>query len=419
MTNSNLTSRPRLSLHRRGFLHGAAALGAAGAFPSILRNPALAADSDMPTPKQHYLIAFSNGDMNNSWRAAFVNSMEQWGKRFKSVGPGVDYVWTNSAGDSAKQLQDCQTLLAQKPSILILSPNQAQPLDPVIDMATKANVPLVVIDRALVRKPPLGTYVLNITQNYGASGMTMAAYAVDYLKRKHGAYKGNVVEIQGELGSSPNTDMYVGIREVLKRHPDIKILSTEEGKWSNDGGRRVMQGYLQRFKDDQMDVIFTYADASGLGAMQAIKAAGRNELLDGRIASKDGDVAFVQAVADGKAMMSTECPPYYGAFAIPEAIEYLNGALDQKGIQYLKLRTWPNPNAPSLLSVSSAEVKDILAKQIKFTRDQKLPLIPPETGDYQQLYFDVSKVDGYDDVTAYLKSGEVPKDIYDLQNTKS
>jgi ABC-type sugar transport system substrate-binding protein len=159
MTNSNLTARP----NRRRFLHGAAALGVAGALPAIRTPSAFAADSDLPVPKQHYLIAFSNGDMNNSWRAAFVNSMEQWGKKFKSVGPGVDYVWTNSAGDSAKQLQDCQTLLAQKPSILILSPNQAQPLDPVIDMATKANVPLVVIDRALIRKPPLGMYVLNIT----------------------------------------------------------------------------------------------------------------------------------------------------------------------------------------------------------------------------------------------------------------
>jgi ABC-type sugar transport system substrate-binding protein len=414
MTNSNLTAYP----NRRRFLHGAAALGVAGALPAIRTRSAFAADAENLVPKQHYLIAFSNGDMNNSWRAAFVNSMEQWGKKFKSVGPGVDYVWTNSAGDSAKQLQDCQTLLAQKPSILILSPNQAQPLDPVIDMATKANVPLVVIDRALVRKPPLGQYVLNITQNYGASGMTMAAYALDHLKQKHGAYKGNIVEIQGELGSSPNTDMYVGIREVVKNYPDVKILSTEEGKWSNDGGRRVMQGFLQRFTDDQMDVIFTYADASGLGAMQAIKAAGRNELLDGRIASKDGDVAFIQAVADGKAMMSTECPPYYGAFAIPEAIQFLNGTLDQKGIQYLKLRTWPNPNAPTMLSVSDADVKAILAKQIKFTEDQKLPLIPPETGDYEQLYFDVSKVKGYDDVQAYLKSGEVPKDIVDLQNTK-
>src|SRR3984885_11787228 len=163
---------------------------AAAAIALGLSTPSIAADNSQPEPKQHYLIAFSNGDMNNSWRAAFVNSMEQWGNKFKSVGAGVDYVWTNSAGDSAKQLQDSQTLLAQKPNMLILSPNQAQPLDPVIDMATKANVPLVVIDRALIRKPPTGTYVLNITQNYGVSGMTMYAYALYHLKRKHGDYKG-------------------------------------------------------------------------------------------------------------------------------------------------------------------------------------------------------------------------------------
>ena len=73
MTNSNWTAHP----NRRRFLHGAAALGVAGALPAIRTPSAFAADSDLPVPKQHYLIAFSNGDMNNSWRAAFVNSMEQ------------------------------------------------------------------------------------------------------------------------------------------------------------------------------------------------------------------------------------------------------------------------------------------------------------------------------------------------------
>jgi ABC-type sugar transport system substrate-binding protein len=78
MTNSNLTAQTKLALHRRRFLQGAAALGVAGALPAIWTPSAFAADSDnLPVPKQHYLIAFSNGDMNNSWRAAFVNSMEQ------------------------------------------------------------------------------------------------------------------------------------------------------------------------------------------------------------------------------------------------------------------------------------------------------------------------------------------------------
>ncbi len=51
------------------------------------------------------------------------------------------------------------------------------------------------------------------------------------------------------------------LRELLSNYPDVKILSTEEGKWSNDGGRGVMQGFLQRFTHGQMDFIFTYSDA--------------------------------------------------------------------------------------------------------------------------------------------------------------
>ena len=43
------------------------------------------------------------------------------------------------------------------------------------------------------------------------------------------------------------------LRELLSNYPDVKIFSTEEGKWSNDGGRGVMQGFLQRFTHGQMD----------------------------------------------------------------------------------------------------------------------------------------------------------------------
>ena len=68
--------------------------------------------------------------------------------------------------------------------------------------------------------------------------------------------------------------------------------------------------------------------------------------------------------------------------------------------------------------MSGDQVKEILTKQIAFTNENKLPLIPPETGNYEELHFDASKVTGYDDVMAYSKSGEVPKDLYDLQNTK-
>jgi hypothetical protein len=62
--------------------------------------------------------------------------------------------------------------------------------------------------------------------------------------------------------------------------------------------------------------------------------------------------------------------------------------------------------------------KAILAKQIIHSRPEAAAHSAGD-GDYEQLYFDASKVKGYDDVQAHLKTGEVPKDIIDLQNTKS
>lgn len=376
-----------------------------------------AAPNDLPVPKKRYLIAFSNGEMSNSWRWAFVNSMNEWAANLRKVGAGIDFTWTNGDADAAKQLMDCDTLLAQKPDILILSPFQDQPLDPVIDMATKAGVPLMVIDRSLVRKPPVGTYFTNITQNYCFSGMYQAAYILAWLKDRYGDYKGNVVEIQGQIGSSPTTDEYIGLRAVLKYYPNVKIIATGEGGYAQSGGRKIMEGYLQRFKAGDIDLIVCHNDAMALGAIEAIEAAGRNELLEGRILGKDQMVDFVKEILKGRALMTTECPPYYGPFAIPTAIKYLNKEETPKAITYLPLRNWENPNNKFHLTPVGDD-RAILEKHIKYSVDHGLALIPPETGDYDKLAFDLSKTKGYAEVMEYSRSGKVPAGITDLLNVK-
>ncbi|MCR4425077.1 MAG: substrate-binding domain-containing protein [Firmicutes bacterium] len=374
----------------------------------------LAASENLPVPKKRYRIGFSNGEMSNSWRWAFVDSMQEWAHKFRNIGPGIDYVWTNAGNDSAKQLMDCENLLAMGVDILIVSPNQDEPLDPVIDMCTAAGVPLIVIDRSLVRQPGVGTYVANITQNYALSGAYQAAYALEWLKAKYGAYKGNIVEIQGIIGASPTTDEYVGIRAILKHYPDVKIIATAEGGYSQVGGRQVMEDFLQRFGPGQIDLVICYNDAEALGAIEAIEAAGRRELLDGRILGKDQQVTFVEQILAGRGLMTTECPPYYGPYAIPTAIRYLNGEQIPKLI-HLPLRNWENPRGPVNL-VPAKNMEEILKRHIKFAKDKRLALIPPEAGDFEALTVDLTRWKGYEDVMEYTRTRTFPKGIKDLQN---
>jgi ABC-type sugar transport system substrate-binding protein len=372
----------------------------------------------LEAPKRRYRIAFSNGDMNNSWRWAFVQSMQEWAGKYQNLGPGIDFIWTNSHADSARQLMDCETLLAMKPDMLILSPNQDEPLDPVIDMATKAKVPLMVIDRSLVRQPGVGTYFVNITQNFAFTGMYQAMYALEFLKAKYGSYKGKIVEIQGLIGASPSTDEYVGLRAVLKNYPDIKIIATGDGSYSQEGGRTVMEGFLQKYpKKDDFDLIICYSDSEALGAIEAIKAAKRTDLLDGRIMGKDQMVEYLELLQNGQVLMTTECSPYYGPFAMKMAIEYLNGTAKPQPITYLPLRCWENPKGKVDLTPAKNDA-EIIKNHIAFAKARNLVLVPPESGNYPELTLDLTKTKGYDIVMEYSKTRKMPAGIYDLQNTK-
>ncbi len=377
-----------------------------------------AGSENLPVPAKHYLIAFSNGDMADTWRWAFVKSMEDWAYKFKNLGAGVEYVWTNSHGDSARQLMDCETLLAMKPDILIVSPNQDEPLDPVIDMATKAEVPLMVIDRSLLRKPGIGTYFTNVTQNYGIQGLYSGAYIAERLKQLKGAYKGNIVEIQGQIGASPAQDRWVGLHAFLKNYPDIKIIATGEGKWAADLSRHVMEGFLERYKPGEIDMVYCDGDDEALGALQAIRAAGRNELLDNRITGLDGVVDFLKEIRDGVGLCTSETPPFYGPFTIPLAIRYLNGEKNIPLVTELPLRVWESPKGPHL--VKGAQAGAILAAHIKYAEDRKLALVPPESGNYDELSLDASKLPGYQDLVKYFESNRkvFPPGVTQLQNVK-
>ena len=384
-------------------------------FTVICLSFSVIAQDELPVPKERYTIAFSNGEMSNSWRWAFVDSMQQWANKYKKLGAGIDYVWTNAGNDSAKQLMDVENLLAMAPDILILSPNQDEPLDPVIDMATESGVPLIVVDRSLVREPGRGTYITNITQNYAMSGAYQAVYVLRWLKETYGAYRGNIVEIQGIIGSSPTTDQYVGFRSIIKHFPKVKILATAEGEYSRNGGRRVMEDYLQRFGAGEIDLIVTHNDAMALGALGAIRAAGRKELLDGRILAKDQTVEFLKEILNGNGMMTTECPPFYGKYAMTTAIQYLNGDLTPEAMTYLPLRNWENPNDDIDLTPAQND-REIIRKHIEYSEAHKLALIPPETGDFAGLTVDISNWKGYEDVMIYTESKVIPEDVVDLQN---
>ena len=265
------------------------------------------------------LIAYSQAELVNAWRVTNQTDMENQAEEF-----GVSLVSIDANQDPSKQLADVENMLAQNPDCLIVSPLESKASAPVVELANKANVPLVIIDRTIDVKPGTGMYKTEITQSHVLSGKLLAEKTVELLTAKYGEPKGNVVHVQGLAGASPVIDANSGWDEVMAAYPNIKVVATSDAGFTKEGGIKVMEDFLQRFPEGEIDVVRSdYSDMT-MGALEAIKNAGRTELL-GYVLGEGGHFKAIEAVVAGDIALETQTPPYFGEKAIQSCMDILAG----------------------------------------------------------------------------------------------
>lgn len=295
-----------------------------------------AAPASGSTPKG--LVAFSQGTLENEWRVLNTQDME---RAFKEA--GYDFVWTDAKADPAKQLADVEDLLAKKPSLLVIAPVEYEPLAPVKDMAEKADVPLIVIDRAIPGEPGVGKWIALLTIDFVETGTLVAEDAVQELTKKYGSAQGKLVHITGSTGASPVIDEQKGIDGVLAGSPNVKIVASCDGKYAREPGRKCMEDLLQKFAAGEIDGVIADNDEMVLGAIQAIKAAGRTELL-GWIWGKDGTKTGLEALLAGDMTMTVQTPPYFGDLTVKVFEDWKAGKAVEK-LQYTPKERFDNDTA--------------------------------------------------------------------------
>jgi putative xylitol transport system substrate-binding protein/inositol transport system substrate-binding protein len=134
-----------------------------------------------------------------------------------------------------------------------------------VDKAVEAGIPIVGVNTR-VKSDKLTSYVGS--QDVTAGEMEMQKI-VDLL-----GGKGNIVIIEGPMGQSAQIERREGIRNILDKNPDIKVLAEKTANWSRSEAMTVMETWLQAF--DQIDAIVAENDEMALGAREAVKAAGKD-----------------------------------------------------------------------------------------------------------------------------------------------
>ena len=297
---------------------------------------ALAAGTSLAAAQDKGLVAYSQAGMENEWRVMNTKEME---KAFKDA--GYDFVWTNADSDPAKQLSDIEDLLARKPTLLVVAPIEYEPLSPVPRMAEEAGVPLMVVDRALPGEPGKGQWIALLTTDFVDTGEQVARDVVEELTKKNGEPKGKLLHITGNKGASPVVDEQKGLENVFKDHPNIEIVASCDGLYSREPGRKCTEDLLQAFAAGDIDGIIYDNDDMMIGGIQAIKAAGRNELL-GMLWGKDGTVDGLQAMIDGDATFTVQTPPFFGAKTVQVFEAQKAGQPIEPKVQYVPKEAFDN-----------------------------------------------------------------------------
>ncbi|OFJ53635.1 sugar ABC transporter xylitol/L-sorbitol-binding protein XypA [Mycolicibacterium grossiae] len=199
----------------------------------------------------------------------------------------IELVWNSANNDVSTQASQVDSLINQGVDAIIVVPAQADSLGPQVASAKAKNIPLLAVNAAL-DTPDLAGNVQPDDVAAGAQEMQMMA------DRLGG--RGNIVILQGPLGGSGEINRGKGIDQVLAKYPDIKVLAKDTANWKRDEAVNKTKNWISSF-GTQIDGVVSQNDDMGLGALQALKEAGRNGVP---IVGIDGIEDGLNAVKSGE-----------------------------------------------------------------------------------------------------------------------
>jgi ABC-type sugar transport system substrate-binding protein len=266
-----------------------------------------------PAVLEGAVIGFAQVGSESGWRSANTDSIKAAAEEY-----AVDLQFTSAEGDQAKQISSIKTFITQGVDLIAFSPVVETGWDAVLQEADAAGIPVVLTDRAVDSDPSL--YKTFIGSDFILEGEKAATWAQEEFADADAV---NMVVLEGTTGSAPANDRATGWANILGDDPKFTTLASQTGDFTRDGGKEVMEGFLATYPD--IDLLYAHNDDMGLGAIEAIEAAGKVPGVDIKIVTIDAVKAGMEALAAGKINFIVECSPLLGEQLMQASSAVLSG----------------------------------------------------------------------------------------------
>jgi len=170
--------------------------------------------------------------------------------------------------DSQEQISDIEYFIQKGVDLLVVSPNEAESLTPVIEKAYNAGIPVILFDR----KINSDAYSAYVGADNFQIGSQIGMYINNYLPGHT-----RMIIIRGTEGSTSDKDRYEGLINALTKYSDnnkYEILAEPYANYILSDAKIEMQNVLRNIPVNNIDLIVAFNDQMAMGAHLALREVG-------------------------------------------------------------------------------------------------------------------------------------------------
>ena len=303
-------------------------------------------------------IAFSQIGQESDWRTANTDSVTAAIEGHE----GWEFVYSDGQQKQENQIQALRNFITQGVDYILFTGVVETGWDEVLAEVNEAEIPLILIDRMPDCADKID-YVAAFGGDFVEEGRRQVAWAGEYLKSiGRGDEEVAVAIMEGTTGSGAQVGRTEGNLAALEEYPNMKLVAQQSGNFTRTEGQAVMEAWLKSV--DKIDVLIVQNDDMGLGAIDAIKAAGLVPGKDIIIVGCDSVKAAFEAIVAGEMNCTVECTPLYGPF-VEKTIEALEaGETFDKTILHPEEGVYDCVGGIDLGTVTSVLAADVIDSRV-------------------------------------------------------
>ncbi|MDP5253144.1 MULTISPECIES: ribose ABC transporter substrate-binding protein RbsB [unclassified Vibrio] len=238
----------------------------------------------------------------------FVTMKEGAEKKAEQL--GYNLIVLDSQNDPSKELSNVEDLTIRGVKAILINPTDSDAVSNAIRLANRSNIPVLTLDRGASR----GDVVSHIASDNVSGGEMAGKFIIEKVGQK-----AKVIQLEGIAGTSAARERGEGFMKAVKGS-ELDLVASQPADFDRTKGLNVMENLLAGNPDVQ--AVFAQNDEMALGALRAVKAAGKDVMIVGFDGTKDG-IAAVERGQLGATI--AQQPDMIGALGVEIADKVLKG----------------------------------------------------------------------------------------------